>query len=234
MDWHDNEKYNFKYGDLIKVKWKMDSLWIAGDGETLDFSERVIDAEKIISENKPIKFLWRADKFDQELNQIINSIFINESFCNSISNQEKAALGYISFNIGNECWWDGKVNENRSNLKCKIGTSLDLGYQCSDTQLNFLRKWFSKDAVALKKLESCSTIPYTATVQSTFDEISIFTDNDNKTILVNYKAYGINIREAKKWSWNQTDTFSYTKENITLINSEKSEPIKENIEITEN
>ena len=229
-----NSKYNFKYGDLIEIKWKMDSIWIAGDGETLDFTEHVIDAEKIISENKLVRFLWRADKFDQELNQEVNSIFINESFCNTISNQEKAALGYISFNIGSECWWDGKVNENRSNLKCKIVTSLDLGYQCSDKQLNFLRKWFSNDSVALKELKSCSTTPYTATVQSTFDEISIFTDDDNKTISVTYKAYGVNIREAIKWSWTQTDTFKYTNENIALTNSEKFELIREKSEIKEN
>ncbi len=47
MDWYNNDKYNFNYGDFIKVKWKMDSIWIEGDGGTLDFSERLIDAEKI-------------------------------------------------------------------------------------------------------------------------------------------------------------------------------------------
>lgn len=47
MDWYDNDKYKFNYDDIIKVQWKMDTIWIAGDGETLDFAERVIDAEKI-------------------------------------------------------------------------------------------------------------------------------------------------------------------------------------------
>lgn len=229
-----NKKYNFKYGDIIKVKWKMDSIWIAGDGETLDFAERVLEARKILSEDKQVKFLWRADKFNEELNQTFNSIFINESFSNSISNQERAALAYISFDIGNECWWDGKANENRSNLKCKILTSLDLGYQCSDKHLVFLRKWFSKDSIALKKIKNCGTMPYTATVQTTFDEILIFTDRDNKTILVNYKAHGINTREARKWSWTQTDQFEYSLDNITLINSGKSKVIQESFEIKEN
>ena len=46
-----HNQYDFKYGDLIKVKWKMDSIWIAGDGETLDFSERAIDADKVKNGN---------------------------------------------------------------------------------------------------------------------------------------------------------------------------------------
>lgn len=230
---YNNEKYNFIYGDIIKIKWKMDSIFYAGNGETLDFKETGIDAERVIPDNKQVQFLWRAEKFDEKLNQSFNSIFINKPFSNSISNQEKAALGYVATFIGNECWWDGKANENRSNLKCEILTALDLGYQCSDKHLNFLRKWFSKDAVALKKLESCRTMPYTATVQTTFDEITIFTDKDNKIITVNYKVLGMNIRESKNWSWAQTDTFKYDLENITLINSQKSELTKENIEINE-
>ncbi len=43
-----NHKYNFKKNDLIKVTWKMDSTFMAGDGETLYFNEHALDAEKII------------------------------------------------------------------------------------------------------------------------------------------------------------------------------------------
>lgn len=45
--WNNNDKYNFKSGDIIEVKWKMDSIFYAGDGETLDFKERAINAEKL-------------------------------------------------------------------------------------------------------------------------------------------------------------------------------------------
>lgn len=223
-EWTTNEKYNFKYGDRIKVKWKMQRFVNAGDEEVVDFREKAIDAEKIPSENKEVKFLWRGNKFNQEANQEVNSIVINEPFCNSISNQEKAALGYIATFIGNECWWDGKKpNKNRSNLKCKILTALDLGYQCSDKHLGFLQSWFSKDTVALKKLERCRTMPYTATIQTTFNEITLFTNKGNKTITVNYKAYNINVRESSRKTWTQTDIFKYDLENITLISSKKSE-----------
>ena len=46
-NWNTTGKYAFKKGDIIKVKWKMDSIMIAGDGNTLAFSEWAIDAEKI-------------------------------------------------------------------------------------------------------------------------------------------------------------------------------------------
>jgi hypothetical protein len=46
-EWYNNENLNFNHNDFIKVTWKMDSIFIAGDGETLDFKERAIDAEKI-------------------------------------------------------------------------------------------------------------------------------------------------------------------------------------------
>ncbi|MGB1247970.1 MAG: hypothetical protein ACPG4Z_03735 [Chitinophagales bacterium] len=49
-DWDtDDMNYNFNLGDTISIQWKMDSIYIAGDGETLDFTEKVIDAENIFS-----------------------------------------------------------------------------------------------------------------------------------------------------------------------------------------
>ena len=73
-------------------------------------------------------------------------------------------------------------------------------------------------------------MPYTATIQTTFDEITVFTDTENKTISVNYRAHGVNSRESRKWSWTQTDSFKYDLENITLVNSEKTELTNESFE----
>jgi len=231
-EWYKNDKYNFKDGDIIKVR-KMDSIFLAGDGETLDFREMAIDAQGIISENKSVKFLWREDKFDESLNQTFYSIAINKSFTNTMSDQEKAALGYVASFIGNECDWDGKANEDRSNLKCEILTALNLGYQCSETHKGFLKQWFAKDSVTLKKLKTCVTIPFTATSQSTFDEIIITTNTVENTISINYKASSVNMRESKGWDWTQTDNFEYDMENIKLISSQKSEVIEKEFKIEE-
>ena len=109
--------------------------------------------------DKNVKFLWVDKKYDQELKDTINSIFINEDFCNKISDPERAALGFVATFIGNECWWEGEAKEDGSNLKCKILTSLNLGYQCSDKHLGFLRKWFENDKKSLEELTDCPTCP---------------------------------------------------------------------------
>ena len=167
-----------------------------------------------------VKFLWCANKYDEELQDTVNSIFINEDYCKRITDSERAALGFVATFIGNECWWDGEAKDDRSNLKCKILTALNLGYQCSDQHLGFLRKWFRNDKESLEKLEDCSTTPYTSTIQDTFEEIYL-TVKEN-IISVSFIANGINLRDQRKWSWSETDYFQFDADNIKLIKIDKS------------
>lgn len=124
--------------------------------------------------------------------------------------------------IGNECWWDGKskTNVDRSNLKCKILTSLNLGYQCSDKHLGFLHQWFRNDKKVLEELEDCPTTPYTSTTQDTFDEIILTVKGD--TISVWFKANGVNMREQKYWSWTEIDYFKLNDSELQLIKKVES------------
>lgn len=175
--------------------------------------------------DKTVKFLWCAPKYDEEFKETFYSIFIDEEFCKTITDAERAALGYVATFIGNECWWDGdRSNDDRSNLKCKILTALNLGYQCSDRHLGFLRYWFREDKNTLTELEHCPQIPYTATIQDTFDEI-VLTVKGNK-VSVFFKAYGINTSEGKRWSWTETNYFEVHNDNIKLIKKDISK-IKE-------
>jgi len=171
--------------------------------------------------DKSIKFLWRDDKYDEVLKDTFSTIFIDEEYCKTISEPERAALGYVATFIGNECWWDGEAKDDRSNLKCRILTALNLGYQCSDTHLGFLRQWFRNDSIALKELEHCPTTPYGATIQETFDEI-ILTVKGNE-ISVFFKAVGVNLRDEDSWEWSETDYFRLDKDNIKLIKKDESE-----------
>lgn len=50
FDWEQEKKYSFSENETIQITWKMDSIWIAGDGETLDFKETVIEAKRIKNE----------------------------------------------------------------------------------------------------------------------------------------------------------------------------------------
>lgn len=65
-----SDNINFNRGDILEVKWKIDSIFIAGDGETLDFSEWLVNAKKIKDGNlslfkkkykKTIKFYTDKD-----------------------------------------------------------------------------------------------------------------------------------------------------------------------------
>ncbi|WP_136666652.1 hypothetical protein [Flavobacterium sp. H122] len=45
-DWERTKENDFCRGDILSVKWRMDSIWIAGDGETLDFTETAFAVKK--------------------------------------------------------------------------------------------------------------------------------------------------------------------------------------------
>ena len=175
-----------------------------------------------------LTFLWRKNEYDSDIQDTVSLIFINEVYCKTMSDPERAALGYVATFIGSNCNWDGEANPDYSNLKCMILDALNLGYQCSDKHKSFLRKWFRNDKSSLKELETCPVIPYAATSQNTFHEIKL-TVNGNK-INVWYKAGGINLREQKSWSWKQTDYFLVDKDQIKLLKSEKSNVKYEHID----
>jgi len=228
-DWRNNQDYNFRQGDLIAVQWKMDSIVNPGDAEVVNIKEVAITAKKITSGNKPITFLSRETVYDEGLKAEVSSMVINQSYLHNIAPPEKAALAFVAYDIGNECEGGYDSEGNGNVLWCRIVSALDLGHQCSDRQLIFLRKWFAKDTVALKKLESCPTMPNTATIQTTFNEILIQNNEAEKTITVSYKVTGINTRESKSWDWSQIDVFEYNAENIVLVDSKKSDVSEDEI-----
>ncbi|MBK6878684.1 MAG: hypothetical protein IPG99_20185 [Ignavibacteria bacterium] len=124
-------------------------------------------------QDKKVKILWREDYYNAELQDTMSMIVMNSSYCSTLPDPEKAAIAFVATFVGNDCWWDGQYTNDRSNLKCKVLTELNLGYQCSESHLGFLRHWFREDAKALERLEDCPTTPFTATEQETFDSISI-------------------------------------------------------------
>ncbi|OHT43409.1 hypothetical protein [Flavobacterium tructae] len=175
----------------------------------------------IILTDKSVKFLWREDEYDKELKDTVNTIFINKEYAKNISEPEKAALGFVASFIGSECDWDGEPNEKRDNLSCKINTALNIGYQCSEEHLSFLRKWFKNDKKQLERLADCSAVPFTASSQVTFDYINVVTKGD--TIKISFKAVGASMRTQKSSSYKEEDTFVLKKDNLVLLKSNESE-----------
>jgi len=196
---------------------------IKTDQESMDAIKTEVESNKLNLSDKTINFMWRDMKYDSIHKDSFSSIFLNTNYIRTMTNKEKAAIGYVSTFIGNECWWDGETNDDRSNLDCKIITALGLGYQCSESHLGYLRKWFSDDKEVLSELEksNCPTTPYTATNQNTFDKILINTKGDS--ISVYYEAGGVNVRELESWNWSETVYFIATTNNLKLIKKDKSE-----------
>lgn len=164
---------------------------------------------------KKIKFLWLEEKYNEELKGDYNTIVINEDYVKTITEPEKAALAYVATFIGNECNWDGAFKDDRSNLKCKILDTLNLGYQCSDQHLGFLRKMFKNDTEVLEKLKDCPTIPETSTSQDMVTEITLSVEENE--ITVTYKGTNLNMRDGKEMGWTKIDNFEYNKNDIKLI-----------------
>jgi len=155
--------------------------------------------------NKKVKILWRENYYNVELQDTMSRIVMDTSYCKTISDPEKAAIAFVATFVGNDCWWDGQYTNDRSNLKCKVLTELNLGYQCSESHLGFLRHWFREDAKALERLEDCPTTPFTATEQETFDSISITVEG--QFIILNLSISGFNIREDQEWHRAEEITF---------------------------
>lgn len=79
--------------------------------------------------SKTILFLWRENRDNKKYKTTFSEICLNESYCKTITDLERAIIGYTATFIGSDCNWDGECNADRSNLKCKVLTALHLGYQ---------------------------------------------------------------------------------------------------------
>ena len=167
-----------------------------------------------ILQDKKVKILWRENYYHAELQDTMSRIVMDTSYCRTISDPEKAAIAFVATFVGNDCWWDGQYTNDRSNLKCKILTELNLGYQCSETHLGFLRLWFREDTKALERLKDCPTTPFTATEQETFDSISITVEG--QFIILNLSISGFNIREDQEWHRTEEITFRNAGNNLFI------------------
>lgn len=221
------EPVPFVKGEEIELKWKVDSIRYAGDAEYLEHVEYFVAAKRLKPlklTDKKVKILGRETRYDEELKTDFNAIVLNQKFLRTISDPEKAALAYVATFIGNECEWDGPATDDRSNLKCKLLTALDLGYQCSSQHLEFLQNWFRSNKEILKELQGCPTIPDGATFQNTFETIDLEVKNNRITVTFNVQA--INVREGKSWTWTEKNVFDFKENELILIKKDKTPSVE--------
>lgn len=54
-----DKRYDFKRSEQLVVTWKVDSIWIVGNRESLYFSERLISAKQVII--SPTNEIWQVE-----------------------------------------------------------------------------------------------------------------------------------------------------------------------------
>ena len=165
----------------------------------------------------PVKVIWREDVYDKDLKEKVNTIKLNENYFANISEPEKAVLGYLATTIGNECYSDG----NKSNIKCKILSALNLSYQCSEANKTFLRGWFQGNAEIMSQVENCVAKPTSPVIEKTFDEVTI-SANANM-INVKIKGLNLNFKDGTSQRWSEDMSFQVSDNRLVLLDRKKKD-----------
>ena len=167
-----------------------------------------------VTPNTLLKVVWREDIYDPSLKGNVNVIKLDETYFSKVTDPEKAVLGYLASTIGNECFADG----SKQNVKCKILSALNLGYQCSESNKSFLKNWFRDDAVVVSQIENCQpTLP--STIEKTFEEVKILTADN--IIKVELKGLKLNIKENTSSSWSEDLSFKVDGDKVSLVERTK-------------
>jgi hypothetical protein len=175
--------------------------------------------EQESTSNLNANFLKREYKYDEVLKDSTSEIVINEELCSTITDYEKAALCYVATLNGNEYNWAIDSVEEKSFLKSRILASLNLGDECSEAHLGFLKFMFRGDSKVMGEIYSfkCGALPsIDLDVQETFDNISIISVDDKIQII--FKMIVINSKDGKRWEWTESDFFQTSKGRIRLVN----------------
>lgn len=171
------------------------------------------DQQKTVS----ITILGAKNGKDTSLKEFEGSWFgLNLSYLRNINEAEKAVLGLITTYAGTECEeWDAAANRSTGNFNCKLTKTLGLGYQCSETHLGFVRKWFRNDTAVLKELKECAAYPNGASTRISFGKI-ILTKSPG-FIKIFFVGEGASIRSEKTWEWTETFLFKVETDQVKLI-----------------
>jgi hypothetical protein len=163
-----------------------------------------------------IKAVWRDDVYDPDIKGNVNIIMLNDSYFTGISDPEKAVIGYLASTIGNECYAE---TGGKQNVKCKILSALNLGYQCSETNKSFLKNWFKDETAIINQIDNCKPTLPTGSVEKTFDELKLTTKDD--IIKVSLKGLILNIKENSVRRWSENYTFRLIDDKLTLVERTK-------------
>lgn len=162
--------------------------------------------------DKTVNFLWIEKKFHPT---------INGKYCETISEPERAALGYLTILNGtlNYCHYNIDPNkEYTMRHALNIDSENDEHYdKCTEQFMSYMQFWFREDAESLQtiKEDHCETpIHAGQSVYDYFSKINL-TVKGNK-IYIYFKATS-SIRSDYDVNWTEKLTFLVGKDYIKLI-----------------
>lgn len=161
-----------------------------------------------------VKILWWEE----------TEVVLNLEFISKMNDEERAVLALLSTYAGGEC-----MNDEDNNFKCSLTSALNLGNQCSEEHLAFVKKWFLKDYDVYTSLSDCYSVPYTATNQFKFSEI-YFSRSYNR-IIVNYKIQGVRFEEEYFYNYKIKETFELKDGFLYLIDKVVFDKIEKSINV---
>ncbi|WP_029273275.1 hypothetical protein [Flavobacterium sp. KJJ] len=156
--------------------------------------------------NKTIIFLWTNKNYES---------LINQDYCKTISQPERAALSFIAM----DALSDSKLD--KTGKECTIESALDLDYLCSNKYKSYLELWFRNDSSSLSEIKNCYVQSNMSSAQIHFNKITL-TIKGNK-IYIDLKLEGFS-RDIWESTWSGKIIFSVDKNNIKLIERKESEP----------
>lgn len=189
-------------------------------------SDTIINTEKywnkIIAENlyplknKTVVFFWNEIKYSPKVKSYTIFNHINEKYCKTISEPERAALAYISLDAVSDGYFD------QSGEGQIIQSAINLDYQCSEKFISFMELWFKHDKKVLKQVNPCNELSDTSSSTVWFKKITLSVRGNKiyiDTIIEGYQRGNFDYWFERNY------VFLVKNKSIKLISEKRTTPI---------
>ncbi|MFC4476780.1 hypothetical protein [Flavobacterium chungangensis] len=231
-----SKKASLKFKDTANYKFHPNTNWLKNtskDSITEMYWKEIIKRDSLSKiykhallnsfplKDKTVTFLWIEKEYKS---------LINEEYCKSISEPERAALGYLTTLYGttNYCYFKKDIdNEYTMRHALNLDSENDLHYdKCTDQFMNYMQFWFRNDSKSLSEItaDNCPEAIAGGSVLYYFSEINL-TVKGNK-IYAYYKFISSN-RDIWEIVMKGKIVFLVDKDNIKLIESKEEEEVEE-------
>ncbi len=124
---------------------------------------------------------------------------IDLDYLSIIGEEEKILISWYLFAYGNEC------AGMSTDPKCRILKTMGVDDECNPKHISKLLQWFSKDMLAVYKLQKCPLLPKDGAIQNKIEKITIGHHGDTLTMTIQVK--GFNSVQEKYWDILLTDQY---------------------------